>query len=164
MKTRLLLAAAAVSGALAHDAHADHWMQTADPQVVQALNELAQVYGSYCQQGNPQACEMVSAIQQHGGQMLNAGYECQINRNPQACNWYQTYYQMLSQTYAQTRQALMQAQMAPPAPAGANPLGDTHEQRMQAIQQWGQERLQWGQQQSQIMDQRHEQFMRTLRD
>jgi len=164
MNARSLFALAAMSAVLAPPAYADHWMQTADPQVVQALNELAYVYGSYCQQGNPQACQMVQSIQQHGGQMLNAGYDCQVNRNQQACAWYQTSYQMLSQTYAQTQQALAQAQMQAPAGGGMNPLGNTHEQRMQSIHQWGQDRLQWGQQQGQMMDQRHEQFMRTLRE
>lgn len=144
-------------------AAADHWMATADPQVVQALNDLSSVYGSYCQQGNPQACNMVGAIQQHAGQMLNAGYDCQVQGNQQACAWYQHYYQVLSQTYVGTQQAIAQSRMAMPPATGVNPLGATHQQRMQNIQQWGQDRLQWGQQQSQMMDQRHQQFMQTLR-
>lgn len=163
MKVLALAATLALTTMAARPALADHWMATADPQVIQALNELAQVYGWYCQQGNPQACQMVSAIQQHAGQMLNAGYDCQVRRNPQACSWYQQYYQQLSQTYAGTQQALAQARMAPP-PGGANPMGATHEQRMQAIHQWGQDRLQWGRESSAALDRSHEAFMQRLRN
>lgn len=163
MNARSLAAGLALAVATIHPAAADHWMQTADPQVIQALNELSQVYGSYCQQGNPQACQMVSSIQAHAGQMLNAGYDCQVRRNQQACAWYQQYYQQLSQTYASTQQAMAQAQLTPPA-TGVNPMGATHEQRMQNIQQWGQDRLQWGQQSSAALDRSHAEFMQRLRN
>lgn len=143
-----------------------NWAQTADPQVVQALNELVQVYGGYCQQGNPQACQMVQEVQNHGGAMMNAGYDCQAMGNQQACAWYRNAYAMLEQTYAQTVYALQQGQLAQPGGGGGgvNPLGATHEDRMLAIQNWGQERLQWGQDRSNMMEQSHENFMNTLRN
>lgn len=157
-----VIAATVMSAALALPASADHWMQTADPNVVQALNELVLVYGGYCQQGNPQACQMVQSVQAHGGAMLNAGYECQVSGNQQACAYYRQAYGMLEQTYMQTTAALRHGQIV--RYGGGNPLGATHAERMQAIQNWGQERLQWGQRQSDMMDRSHESFMRTLRE
>ena len=139
-------------------------MQTADPQVVQALNELAMVYGNACQSGNQQACWMAQNVQSQGGMMLNAGYECQVNGNPQACAFYQNAYAQLSQAYAATQQAMTQGQKQQPAPGYGGQMGTTHAERMQQIQNWGQERLQWGQQQQQMMDRNHERFMETLRN
>ncbi|MAY87938.1 MAG: hypothetical protein CML02_14620 [Pseudooceanicola sp.] len=149
---------------IASPATADHWMQTADPPVVQALNELAMVYGNACQMGNQQACWMAQNVQSQGGMMLNAGYECQVNGNPQACAFYQNAYAQLSQAYAATQQAMTQGQKQQPAPGYGGQMGTTHAERMQQIQNWGQERLQWGQQQQQMMDRNHERFMETLRN
>ncbi|MDO9526761.1 MAG: hypothetical protein Q7J57_14690 [Gemmobacter sp.] len=149
-------------------AGADHWRQTADPQVVQALNELVQIHGGLCQQGNPQACQMLQSVQSHGSMMLNAGYDCQTQGNAQACAWYQQAYAMLSQTYAQTQQAMMQGQFSAAQTGaqygGGQMPGSTHEDRMRQIQNWGQERLQWGADSSARMDRQHQQFMQTLRE
>ena len=139
-------------------------MQTADPQLIQALNELAMIYGNACQMGNTQACSMAQNIQSQGGMMLNAGFECQVNSNPQACAFYQNAYAQLSQTYAATQQAMMQGQIQQPSPGYDGQAGTTHAERMQQIQNWGQERLQWGQQQQQMMDNNHQKFMEYLRN
>ena len=140
----------------------NHWMQSADPQVLQALNELVMVYGNACQNGNPQACQMVQNVQQQGGTMLNAGYECQANGNQQACQFYQYSYGQLEQAYTATQQAMMQGQFQAPQPGYSD--GTTHAQRMQQIQNWGQQRLEWGRQQQQMSDRNHQQFMENLRN
>lgn len=140
----------------------NHWMQSADPQVLQALNELMMVYGSACQTGNPQACQMVQNVQHQGGMMLNAGHECRVNGNPQACQFYQYSYGQLEQAYAATQQAMMQGRFQAPQPGYSD--GTTHAQRMQQIQNWGQQRLEWGRQQQQMVDQNHQQFMDYLRN
>lgn len=152
--------ACALSAPLA--TRADHWMQTADPQVLQALNDLIGVYGNACQMGNPQACQVTQNIQQTGGMMLNAGYECQVNGNPQACQFYQQAYGQLEQTYTATQQAMMSGQVQA-APQGYGD-GSTHAQRMQQIHNWGQQRLEWGRQQQQMMDNNHQQFLDYLRN
>ncbi len=143
-------------------ARANHWMQTADPQVVQALNELIMVYGNACQMGNPQACQVTQSLQQNGSMMLNAGYECQNTGNPQACNFYNQAYGQLEQTYMATQQAMMAGQVQA-APQGYG-NGTTHAQRMQQIHNWGQQRLEWGRQQQQMMDNNHQQFLEYLRN
>lgn len=159
------LVAGLISLSLAAPVAADHWMATADPQVVQALNELVWVYGSYCQQGQPQACQAAQAVQQQGGMMLNAGYDCQVKGDPNACQFYQQAYGMLAATHGQVQQAMMMGQMQQPAPSpGVTPLGATHADRMNAIQQWGQDRTQWSQQRSLQMDAQHQRFMETLRN
>ena len=139
---------------------ANHWMQTADPQVVQALNELVSVYGSACQYGNQQACQMANLVQQQGAVMLNAGYECQANGNPQACQFYQYSYGQLEQAYYATQQAINQGRFQAQQPGYDS---STHAQRMQQIHNWGQQRLEWGRQQQSIMDQNHQQFMDYIR-
>ncbi len=161
----LRLFALVITGlAMATPAAADHWRQTADPQVVQALNELSWVYGTHCQQGMPAACQALQSVQQEGMMMLNAGYDCQVMQIPQACGYYQQAYGMLAQTHAQVAQMLQQGAMPmAPAAGGVNPLGATHAERMGAIAQWGQERQQWGANQSARMDANHQRFMEMIR-
>lgn len=158
---RALFIAALALTLAAPAARANHWMQTADPQVLQALNELVMVYGNACQMGNPQACQVTQSIQQSGSMMLNAGYECQVNGNPQACQFYNHAYGQLEQTYMATQQAMMAGQVQA-APQGYG-TGTTHAQRMQQIHNWGQQRLEWGRQQQQMMDNNHQQFLEYLR-
>lgn len=143
-------------------ARANHWMQTADPQVLQALNELMMVYGNACQMGNPQACQVTQAIQQSGAMMLNAGHQCRTTGDPQACQFYNYAYGQLEQTYMATQQAMMAGQVqAAPQGYGA---GTTHAQRMQQIHNWGQQRLDIGRQNQQILDNNHARFMEYLRN
>lgn len=165
MPVSRLLVLAITGLAMATPAAADHWRQTADPQVVQALNELAWVYGGYCQQGMPAGCQALQAVQQDGTMMLNAGYDCRVMGNAQACGYYQQAYGVLAQSHAQVAQMLQQGAMQQPmAPAGGvNPLGATHAERMGTIAQWGQERLQWGANQSARMDANHQRFMEMIR-
>ena len=156
-----LFAAALVASGIGERAQSNHWMQTADPQVLQALNELISVFGNACQNGAQQACQMVQNVQQQGGMMLNAGYECQTSNNAQACQFYQYSYGQLEQAYYATQQAVAQGQFAAPQPGYSD--GTTHAQRMQQIQNWGEERLEWGRQQQQMVDQNHQQFLEYLR-
>ena len=70
-------AAAALTALAAGPAEADHYLATADPQVVRATEEMAYVYGGLCQQGDPQACQSLQYIQGRGGAVLSAGHDCQ---------------------------------------------------------------------------------------
>jgi hypothetical protein len=160
MGLKHLTASVAISICLSGVATADHWLQTADPAVVQALNEMVQVYGGVCQQGNPQGCQAMQYVQQLGGQMLNAGYECQTAGNQQACQFYQQAYNQLEQDYYATQQAVNQGQFAAQQPGYD---GSTHAERMQEIHNWGQQRLDWGRQQGAINDQNHQKFLEYLR-
>ncbi len=163
-RTRCAAAAFCLAALFPVGASADHWRQTADPQVVQALTHLSAIYGQYCQAGNPQACQAYQAVQQEGTAMLNAGYDCRVGGNQQACTYYHQAYQRLSNTYQQVQQMVAMGSMRQPmAPSGGNPMGSTHQERMGAIHRWGQERTQWSQQRMQQMDQSHQRFMQTLR-
>ncbi len=141
-------AALVLSIPLCGAAQADHYLQTADPQVVQAINELIQVYGGACQQGHQQACNIAQLIQQQGGMMLNAGYDCQTQSNQQACVFYRQAYGQMEQTYYQTQQAINEGRFG--AGSANNYSQYDHSQRMQEIHNWGQQRLEWGRQQSAI--------------
>ncbi|MEM1161563.1 MAG: hypothetical protein AAGJ28_11560 [Pseudomonadota bacterium] len=158
--TSKIFAAALFAAAVtpATETRADHYLATADPQVVQAINELMYAYGGACQMGNPQACNLVNLMQQEAGNMLSAGYECQTAGNQQACQYYQSAYQQLSQVYNYTQQALAAGQMQQ-APSYNQ---STHAQRMQQIHNWGQQRLQYGRQSMQLMEQRQKQFLQNL--
>lgn len=129
-------------------AQADHWMQTADPQVVMALNQMIETYSYFCSSGNQIGCQLMQQTNQAGAMMLNAGYDCQMNRDQQACNFYQQSLMQLQQAYMGLNNALGAQQFN--QIASANPLGATHAERMEAISNWGQERLEWGRQQADI--------------
>lgn len=152
----------ALAGTCATAVHADHWRQTADPQVVQALNELMQVYGYYCSNGDQYACNSANNVYQSGLAMLNAGYDCQVQGNSQACQYYQGAYSDLSTAYGQINQTIPQQQYSDLMNSG-NPLGATHADRMDNIATWGQDRLDWGATQGAISDTNHDAFMQTLR-
>lgn len=160
MIRRLSAAATAALLTIAPPALSNHWMQTADPQVLQAIDEMVAVYGSSCQMGNPQGCQALQYIQQTAGTMLDAGYQCQTMSNAQACAYYQQAYSVLEQAYIATSQAVMQGQMMNAQPGYS---AQSHAQRMNEIHQWGQQSLAIGRQNQQILDQRHDQFMEYLR-
>lgn len=159
------LAAAVLGAAVAAGtpARADHFMATADPAVVQGINEIVMLYGQACRIGYGDACQMAQMAQQQGYAMLNAGYDCQLRGIPQACGYYRQTYATMSNQLGQLRQAQTGGMIGQASGAGVDPLGATHQERMSTIEAWGQSRLQWGQQQSQLMDQRHDAFMETLR-
>ena len=142
--------------AVAAPAKADHWMQTADPQVLSALNQLGSAFGQLCQRGNQQYCMAYNQLDMHGRQMLNAGYECQVNGNQQACWFYQESYNGLSQTWAAYQQGIANAQ----ASAGQSPMaGMNHQQRQQFLQNNFNRIMEQGRQNSQLLDQRHQQWL-----
>ena len=164
MRLRMNIAAtvALLTGAFAGVAQADHWRQTADPQVVQALNELMQVYNYYCNSGDQYACNSANNVYQSGLALLNAGYDCQAMNNRQACQYYEGSYNELAMAYNQINQVVPQQQYADLVNSG-NPLGGTHGERMDTIAAWGQDRLDWGTTQGALMDSNHDAFMQTLR-
>jgi len=76
---KILACAATALVMLCAPAKADHWLQTADPQTLNGINELLIVYGSACQSGIPAGCQSAQYIQQLSGQMLNADYHCKMS-------------------------------------------------------------------------------------
>lgn len=140
-------------------ARANHYLQTADPQAVQAINEILQALTQGCQAGNGNACGMIPIFQQQAHAMLLAGYDCQAEGNQQACAMYQNNIWQLQQAYQTVAQAVQSGALFAPSGGAVNPLGSTHAQRMQNIHSWGQQRLDYGRQSQAILDQRHQQFM-----
>ncbi|MEM6446528.1 MAG: hypothetical protein AAF704_08185 [Cyanobacteria bacterium P01_D01_bin.123] len=53
-------------------AKADHYYATADPQVVQAIDEIIMVLGQGCNVGNAPACNAIPLAQQQAHLMLSA--------------------------------------------------------------------------------------------
>jgi len=146
--------------ALATPAKANHYMASADPSVVAAFQQLMQVYGGACQGGHQGSCQAFQMLDQEAATTLNAGYQCAFEGNQQSCGYYQYSIGQLQQLYTQTEAAI--------ASSGGNyanggTYGTTHAQRMQQIQDWGQQRLEIGRQNSALMDQRHNSFMEMLR-
>ena len=166
MKTKLAAALVGVALAIvAVPAKAQSVMPMVDPSLVQGIEELVARFGDACRMGEPDACQMGAMAQQQGYVMLDAGAACRMG-NPQACVFYQQTFQMLSMQLAQIRQQQMVATLQQPPMVVApvpDPLGATHEARMNSIEAWGQNRLAWGQQQGEIMRQRNDAFMESLR-
>ncbi|TFL18253.1 hypothetical protein [Jannaschia formosa] len=168
MSRFLALALAALAAAGPKPAAADHYMQTADPQVVQAIQEIVWALGQGCNAGNAGACQAIPMAQQQAHMMLSAGYDCRMQNDPQACQFYQANLQQLQQSYQQVAQAMQTGALMQPqggmGGGGAMPgMGSTHEERMQQIHNWGQQRLEWGRQNQTIMDNSHQRFLETLR-
>jgi hypothetical protein len=158
---RHLILAAGVCLA-AGDLRAEHYFQTADPQLLQAVNEMIYVLGQGCQVGNALACQAIPDAQHTAHVMFSAGYDCQTQGNRAACDFYRQNIAKVEQMYGIVAQAHQTGALYQPS-AGAggmvNPLGETHEDRMQQIHNWGQERLDFGVQSQAILDQRHADFM-----
>ena len=151
---------ASVALFFATPAHANHYMQTADPYVVQQLNEIIWALGAACQMGNGQACSMMQLAQTEAHAMLNAGFECQMNGDQNACMHYNQAYGQLQQGYQQMQAAVQAGRLNA---GGGGYSQSTHAERMQQIHNWGQQRLQWGQQQMQRSEANHQQFLEMLR-
>jgi hypothetical protein len=162
LKIKLAFAFASTVVTFGSPTLADHWMQTADPVVVQALNEVAQVYGYYCNQGDQNACQLANNVYQSGTAMLMAGYDCQMQGMQDACQYYNAAFGELSMVYGQITQTMPQQQYQDVL-SGGNVLGATHDERMGNIAAWGQERIEWGITQSGIADANHDAFIAQIR-
>ena len=144
-------------------ASAEHYYQTADPQVLQAINEIITVVGQACNMGNPRACNAIPMMQQQAHFMLSAGYDCQVGGNMQACQFYQQNLYQLQAAYQQTSMALQSGRLMQNYGGGGSGMGMSHAERMQQIHNWGQQRLEYGRQVSSQMDSSHQQFLEMIR-
>ena len=149
--------AAVILSVAASTASANHYLQTADPQVVGAINEMVTVLGQACNMGNGPACNAIPMLQQQAHIMLSAGYDCQYGQQ-QACAFYNQNYQQLAEAYQQTIFAFQSGYLTQNTGGGAG-MGMSHAQRMQQIHDWGQQRLDYGRQSQAILDQSHANFM-----
>ncbi|MDB2407095.1 hypothetical protein N9W17_01005 [Jannaschia sp.] len=164
---RILAVALAALAVVSPQAKADHYLQTADPQVVQTIQEIVGALGQGCNAGNAGACQSLPSFQQQAHFMLSAGYDCRASNDPQACQTYQAFLPQLQQAYQQVSYLWQSGQLMQPsgfAGGGGAGMGLTHAQRMQQIHDMGRQSTQNWRQNQQIMDNRHEQFMQTLRE
>ncbi len=151
-------------------ARPNHYLQTADPQVVQMIEEIIYALGQGCQAGNMNACNAIPMAQQQAHAMLSAGFDCAQAGNQQACGFYQNNVWQLQQGYQMVAQAHQSGMLYQPnngmsgsgAVGGAVPQGSTHAQRMQQIHNWGQQRLDYGRQSQQLLDNSFNQFMKNF--
>lgn len=151
---------AAALGIAATTASANHYLQSADPQVVGAINEIIMVLGQSCNIGNAAACNAIPLAQQEAHAMLLSGYDCQTG-NAQACGFYQQNVYQLEQTYNQVATALQSGWLS--QNTGGAGAGLSHADRMAQIHQWGRDRLEYGRQSQAILDANHDRFMEYLR-
>ncbi len=147
-----------LAAGLASPAAAQQWTQGTDPQVASAFNQMIGTYGYYCQAGNPQACQAVNYLQQQANLMMQSGYQCQMG-DQQACNAYNQGYMQLSQDWQSFQMEVAQTNQQ--VPYGYD--GMTHEQRMQAIHDFGVQNRQNWEAQQQLNDANHQRFLEMLR-
>lgn len=157
---RMWKAAALLWVGLATGAEAQGFIPMQNDQAVMgAINQMASTLGGICQSGNPPACQMYNYIMQNANAMMGASNACQAG-NPMGCQYYAQYYQQMDYDYGSfTRQMGAQAQMPS---GGYNPLGNTHEERMQAIQNFGNQNTQNWQNHMNRVEQNHQQFLNYL--
>lgn len=150
------------SFSMASTSKANHYYETADPGVVQAINEMIMVLGQGCNAGNAPACNSIPLLQQQAHLMLSAGYECNYG-NPQACSFYQQNLWQLNEAYQQLSYAVQQGRMTTPYGQPTTGMGLSHAERMQAIHNFGvQNRINFNNRMS-TMDANHQRFLEMIR-
>lgn len=154
----LILGLTAAMG-LALPAKSDHYLATADPQMVQAISMLIGLYEQQCMIGNQAGCQGLPQAQAEGWAILDAGYRCQ-NGDPSGCQMYEYGVQMIGGVMyqIQQQQLMSMAQFAGNGGGGAM----SHYDRMQQIHNWGQTRLAIGQQNMDTMQSSHESFLNNV--
>lgn len=135
-----------------------------DPRIGQPLTALLGMAGQQCQMGNPQGCAMASQLQQSGNYLEGAQFACQ-NGDPHACQALQQGAQQIGSMHQQVMAVQnggsfdgIESGYAPPAPTQ-----DTHQQRMQAIQDFGTQNTQQFQQRMIQQDATHQNFLNSIR-
>ena len=156
------IAVAVTTLGLSTTATADHYWATADPYVVQMIQEMTYALNEGCNYGNAGACNAIGMIQQQAHMMLSAGYDCQTQGLQDACAFYQQNVYQLQQAHQQVGYAVQQGSIYAQTGGGTG-MGMTHEERMRQIHLMGQQVTANWQQNQQIMDTRHQQFLETLR-
>lgn len=158
---RLLLGIAAAA-CLTTQASAQDYISAADPQVVQALNEIVMALNNGCASGNVGACQAAQYAQTGAQFMLTHSYQCQYDGNQQACGQYRQDMVELRTSYAQVQQAHMSGTLyQPTAPAGG--MGLSHADRMQQIHDMGVANTRRFNQRIATMDARHNAFLDMIR-
>ncbi len=138
---------------------AEAQMAGVDPQLYAMLEQMISFTSYNCQMGNPQACANVQGMQAEAQYLIQAGQYCMQTNDPNACGYYRNGVMQVQMAYGQ-----MAAQMQPaPAYDPMNPLGATHEDRMQAIQQMGATGTQNFNNRMEQMDQNQAQFLDYIR-
>lgn len=154
MRTFFVGLAAALTLGFAADAKADHYLPTADPNMLNAISMLVGLYQQQCAMGNPAGCRGLPQAQAEGWAILDAGYRCQQG-DPSGCQMYRYGEQLISSVMFQ-----IQAQQLSNQAYGAGNAG--HWERMQQIHNWGQQRLAIGQQNINTMQSNHEWFLNNV--
>lgn len=156
-----LFAALACAIGLSGPGQAQNYMSSADPMVVQAINEIIYVYQLYCNAGEMQACNTLPMIEQGAQETLALGQNCQMG-DQAACSTYQEHLWELQGAHSQAMVSYNQLQAAQSGGQSGD-MGLTHEQRMQQLQQWGAQNQANHDYRMQQMDQSHQQFIEMLR-
>ncbi|UYV37539.1 hypothetical protein N4R57_21890 [Rhodobacteraceae bacterium D3-12] len=159
---RILTLLAVVVG-LGGPAKADHYYATADPQVLQAINQIMTTLGQGCNMGNAQSCNAIPLLQQQAHMMLSAGYDCRMQGNPNACAFYQQNIWQLREAQQQVQMAAQQGRLMQQTGNAAPGMGLTHAQRMQQIHNFGAQNTANFNQRMQTMDQNHKKFIEMIR-
>ncbi len=131
-----------------------------DPQLYSMLEQMISYVYMGCQTGNQQACANVQSMQMQAQYLLQAGQYCMQTGDPNACGYYQNGAMQAQMAYAQMGGGQMQAG---PAYDPNNPLGPTHQDRMNAIRNFGEVSNQNFQNRMEQMDRNQAQFLDYIR-
>lgn len=132
-----------------------------DPALIQAVNQMAMTLGNACQMGDQASCQNYNYIMQNANAMMGASNACQ-GGDQMACNYYGQYYQQMDYDYGVFSQQFSAGMAAVPPGGGVNPLGATHQDRMDAIQNFGAQNTQNWQTHMNQMEQNHQTFMNQI--
>lgn len=134
-----------------------------DQLLLQAINTMAYTLGGNCQSGIQASCQAYNYIMNNAGSMSQASDAC-LQGNQQGCQYYVMYYRQMEtdyNTFTQSMQSSGGGQYA--GTGGVNPLGETHQDRMNAIQNFGAQNTQNYQQRMDQMDRNQQSWMNSQR-
>lgn len=107
-------------------AQAQQYGPGVDPYVVMMLDQIVSYVWQRCQMGDGAACQNVQQVQIEAQNLIGAGQYCFQTNDPNACNYYMNVVGQMQQSQMQ-----MGGQMSDYDPS--NPMGATHQERMDYI-------------------------------
>lgn len=152
---------------LATTAVAQNYEVRNDVQLWSAVEQMSAGLGTGCQLGDQTGCQGYQYVQNVAGYLVATNDACLYQNDQQACQFFQQAYNDLDVNYGHYLQGYapqLQAAMAGNNQQLYNPMGATHQERMNNINNWGQQMLANGQAHSQMMEDNHQEFLRTIRE
>jgi hypothetical protein len=133
-----------------------------DPALLRAIGEMTSLLEPGCYNGAPAACEAYHRIAGNAQGMAEASRACEAGQAV-GCASYLQFYRLMDTDYAAYLRGVQMNAGGWNAPQPGNPLGSTHEDRMRAIENFGQVNADEFRRRMDEMDRSQGNFLGTIR-